>query len=389
MKGEKLFAAMTGIREEFIEEAAPSRKKHLHPAVKWGGLAAGILLIAGAALLQSRPQDLPLLPVEPIEASMGYEGYMAYDIDELTNANPWTIETELETLPVYRNLQQRSFDGSVTPFPAEEMEERLVSAAEGLGLEDYTVTDDAPDEETRRKITEKFAAVGEEVPEGYFDPHMLLIEAEGIRIEADNTLTVTIHLDPAAELPGGPLPGDASYDLCLKAAEELLEQYRAVIDMEEPVIDITGGDRDIHGVQRYDICFYEGAGDLGPLTGYHFDRIVFHRDDDGRLFIIRKSEADLSEKAGDYPVISVDEAEKLLCRGKYISTVPYEMPGKEYIAGVELVYRTDPGLEYFMPYYRFLVELPEMALNGMKDYGAYCVPAVEGDYLTGMSGFIF
>lgn len=38
-----------------------------------------------------------------------------------------------------------------------------------------------------------------------------------------------------------------------------------------------------------------------------------------------------------------------------------------------------------MPYYRFLVELPQEAReNGLKSYGAYYVLAVEEEYLTGL-----
>ena len=36
-----------------------------------------------------------------------------------------------------------------------------------------------------------------------------------------------------------------------------------------------------------------------------------------------------------------------------------------------------------MPYYRFYVELPEQEQeDGLKDYGAYYVPAVLAEYLT-------
>ena len=388
MKGEKIFAALNDIREEFITEAAP--KKRLYPAVKWCGLAAGLVIVAGTALML--PQDgpksdpsLPKLTVEEIAGAMGYEGYMAYDITELTNANPWTEDAQLDILPVYKNLQQQSFNGKVAPFPAEEMEKRLISMAEALGLENYIITDNSPDENVREKITRKFASVEQEVPEGYFDPTALLIELDGIEIEADNTLTATVSFDPARELPNGILPSDASYEMCLDAAATLLDEYAALIGMEEPVIDISGGDRNIYTEQSYDICFYEGSGGLTEqIIGYNFNRIVFHRNDEGKLFIIRKSEKDLSGKVGDYPIISADEAEKLLCDGKYITTVLEEMPGEKYIARVELIYRTDATLEFFMPYYRFLVELPEMEREGMKDYGAYYVPAVEEAYIVNM-----
>ena len=49
--------------------------------------------------------DLPLLTISGESSeSMGYEGYMAYDISDLINANPWNETAELSTLPVYRNL---------------------------------------------------------------------------------------------------------------------------------------------------------------------------------------------------------------------------------------------------------------------------------------------
>jgi hypothetical protein len=57
----------------------------------------------------------------------------------------------------------------------------------------------------------------------------------------------------------------------------------------------------------------------------------------------------------------------------------------EYVAKVELVYRTGGTEQYFMPYYRFYVELPDMEReNGLKTYGAYYVPAVEGEYISNM-----
>ncbi|MDE7188046.1 MAG: hypothetical protein K2O13_11150, partial [Lachnospiraceae bacterium] len=69
----------------------------------------------------------------------------------------------------------------------------------------------------------------------------------------------------------------------------------------------------------------------------------------------------------------------------YITTVPYEMPGKKYIAKRELIYRTNNYEEYYMPYYRFYIELPDMEKdNGIKQYGVYYVPAVNESYITNM-----
>ena len=63
------------------------------------------------------------------------------------------------------------------------------------------------------------------------------------------------------------------------------------------------------------------------------------------------------------------------------------MPGKEHIAKVELVYRVGAYEQVWLPYYRFLVELPEEFRpedKELHDFGAYYVPAVEGKYIANM-----
>lgn len=90
-------------------------------------------------------------------------------------------------------------------------------------------------------------------------------------------------------------------------------------------------------------------------------------------------------KVGDYPIIDSQQAKELLSKGNYITTAPYEMPGLEYVEKVELGYRAGEREAYFMPYYRFYVELPEDEReNGLKTYGAYYVPAVDGAYISNM-----
>lgn len=112
---------------------------------------------------------------------------------------------------------------------------------------------------------------------------------------------------------------------------------------------------------------------------------TFHCDDEGKLFIARVYQPDLSEKVGDYPIINWQQARELLLNGSYLTTVPYEISGPEYVKKVELIYRTGSHEQYFMPYYRFYVELLEEEMeNGRKTYGAYYVPAVDRSYISNM-----
>lgn len=402
MRAELLSDALGQLDDSLLEEARLRRERTAPPRPawgRWGALAAclAVAVLAGSQLLPqkdppsvSTPGDLPLLTLgEGDTAAMGYEGYMAYDIDELVNANPWTPEARLDTLPVYRNAVTYDDNHRVQNADFDRMETQLVSVAVQLELDPtLPVTDNTPSPEHQQAIRDKFAAVGDTVPEGYFDPDSLVMESDSIKLTVDETLTVTIAFQPPVELPE---EYDFTHNATLEAKEavagHLSVEYAGLLSgMEQPALNLTGGDRDIYGEQSYQIEFYDAGGSLeDQVVNYNFNRVAFYCDDDGRLFLARVYAPDLSQKLGDYPVITPAQAEQLLADGNYTTSVPYQMPGLEHLGKVELVYRTGPHEKTYLPYYRFLVELPEeQRPGGMKDYGAYYVPAVEGQYIASM-----
>ena len=320
---------------------------------------------------------------------MGFEGYMAWDITELTNANPWKEDSRLSALPVYQNPLAHHADGSVSESDFENMRKLLEEIAAGMGLDpkELTVTDDTPDEETKALITEKFESIGDQVPEGYFLPTKLITETEGLNIQVDQAMTAEISFEPAVSLPDEyRFTHHASYEEISAAAKYLQDAYEGLLRMEHPRANISGGDSDIYRRQSYHIEFFDAGGSLTEqIVNYNLNRTAFYCDDEGKLFLARVFRPDLSQKVGDYPIITLEEAAGLLANGNYITSVPCRMPGTDLIAKAELVYRTGSLEPYFMPYYRFYVELPEMeAEDGLKTYGAYYVPAVEESYLSHM-----
>lgn len=408
---ERILNALGEVDEKYIAEAAPAGKTGGKITwLKWAAPAACAILLVSAgirflpAVFSGRFPDssgphssghgaengeagLPMLTVsENSYESMGYEGYMAYDISDLTNANPWDKTWELSTLPVYRNTLSHDTDFLVSGTDFEAMEAFLLEIAERLHMDTDTleVKDNAPDDEERAIITEKFEG---KVPEGYFNPTELVAQENNIKIEVDISMTATITFEPAISLPEDcHFSHYSSYEDTLAVAEYLQETYSDLINMEEPLINIHGGDYNIYRQQMYHIAFFNAAESLTErILNYQFCQVAFYCDDEGRLNMARVFRPDLSHKAGDYPIISEEEATELLLKGNYITTVPCEMPGQKYIAKTELVYRSGKYEEYYMPYYRFYVELPEMEWeDGLKDYGAYYVPAVRQEYLTNM-----
>ncbi len=403
MNARKFLEAMNDIGDAYVEEALRYRgRQKKRNLLKWGVLAAGLALAVYGSMhilpLQPRAlypgesphTELPLLTLpEGESASMGFEGYMAWDITELTNANPWKEDSRLSALPVYQNPLAHHADGSVSGSDFENMRELLEEIAAGMGLDpkELTVTDDTPDEKTKALITEKFESIGDQVPEGYFLPTKLITETEGLNIQVDQAMTAEISFEPAVSLPDEyRFTHHASYEEISAAAKYLQNAYEGLLRMEHPRANISGGDSDIYRRQSYHIEFFDAGGSLTEqIVNYNLNRTAFYCDDEGKLFLARVFRPDLSQKVGDYPIITLEEAAGLLANGNYITSVPCRMPGTDLIAKAELVYRTGSLEPYFMPYYRFYVELPEMeAEDGLKTYGAYYVPAVEESYLSHM-----
>lgn len=396
MNTRKFSDAISEIDDKYYEEAAnyQSRRKK-NTWIACGSIAAmlAIMVYAGTRFLpQKVPEtaaERPMLTIsENVSDGMGFESYRAYDISELVNANPWNDSLDISTLPVYHNplTYDENFIASGADF--DKMHELLLEVADRLGLdsEKLDITDDAPDKETRKMITESFKIAGKKVPEGYFNPTKLLAEENGFRIEVDQTMTATIFFDPAQSLPEKyHFTYRSSYEDILSTAEYLKQEYKDLIGIDNPQINIYGGNYNDQLEQTYSIEFFDANGsETEQILNYNFNRIAFYCDDSGKLFMARIHQPDLSQKAGDYPIITSEKAEELLASGNYITNVPDEMPGLEYVSKVELVYHSETYDTYFMPYYCFYVELPEKEENGLKTYGAYYVPAVKGDYISNM-----
>lgn len=394
MKSEILLQAIGKIDDELIANAGEIRSKNrIKMWLSCGAVAACIALVvfAGSVAgwfspIESSP-ELSMLTISEDSGGMGFEGYMAYDISELVNANPWSEDAKLSTLPVFKSKLYRDENMNMRGMDFEAMRAMLLDTADRLGMDtdNLVITDDTPSAEMQAATVEKFASMGEEVPDGYFDPTSLIVEQDGIRIEVVPVMNAIITFDPAKVFPNGlGFHYYSPYEDVEKTAEYIKEEYKELLNMYNPITDINGGDYNIYGERGVDLCFYDGAEDLTQrIINYNFYYTSFSCNESEELFHVCVHNCDLSDKVGDYPIITAKEAKKLLLSGNFVTSVPYDFPGGEYVKKVELIYRTDAG--YYIPYYRFYVELPEAEREGgMKTYGAYYVPAVKEEYIENM-----
>jgi len=370
--------------------------------------------------------DLPKLPVNTDPGTFGFEGYLAYDISELQNGNPWTENNDLTSMPVFANPHE--YNGAGAPLNGLSAEELLAEAEKIAGLFDLEITSlytEPSPGEIERTIQRREAAgwSAEQIRESMI-PYRAIAECSGAQIEVEGdgyillTLTPeTFHLakeigklgayeaftvsfdyrhetvDGSMYSVGLPLPdgysfsyANTSYEQALEITQYLFSKYGAFTGITTPGYDVAADYTFSGDLTRTSTFVFENSGSLTDrILNYNFRRLYFSATNSGNLGGISYYNADLSQKIGDYPIITAEEARRLLLERHYITSVPEALPGEEYIARVELIYRTGRHDTVFMPYYRFLVEMPTEELeNGLKTFGAFYVPAVRSEYLENM-----
>ncbi len=403
MKSEILLDAIGKIDDELIANAGEVRSKNrMKIWLSCGAVAACLALVvfAGSVAgwfspIESSP-ELPMLTISENSDGMGFEGYMAYDISELVNANPWSEKAKLSTLPVYKNKIKYDIFQNASGHDLESMKAYLYELVDKLGMDKQNIVydDNAPHEKQIKATMGDLEAMGMlPVPDSYFDPTELTASDGNIEVTVNAHMDVDIVFEEGISLPPeynftyhAPLEDITKVAQYLKE-KYLLGEFKDIIGMKSPETNISIGDYNIYGEQNYDISFYEKDKNIvDSIINYNLKQVSFSCNDEGRLWIIRIDSNACTEKVGDYPIISADKARELLLQGKYVtSVVQWDMPGEEYIARVELVYRNSDRNEFYIPYYRFYIELPEAEREGgMKTYGAYYVPAVKEEYIENM-----
>lgn len=384
------------IDNQLIEKAESyisSKKKNTW--IKWSAMVACLCLVVGGLFTINRPVEAPLvisgeLPKivipEYVIGGMGFEGLMYFSAEELENGNPWREDMALVTLPVFKN---GCYDptGAGVPLGLSEtkMIAELESAAKALGLE---ILDTKA--ETDNMISENDMIVS-----GDTVYSICAITGRGnLTIYANGSLVYDLPDD--YELPEGYhfTYSNISDSDAEAAMDYLTATYAPFLNYEHPEI-VLQGEYSFSGdyIRRY-IVYDSGTDMTENILNYNFCSTQFAPDDRGNLMLIRINNGlCMAEKLGDYPLITIAEAKEKLLDGQYQTSVPVGMPGEEYIAKVELVYRSGPLEETLLPYYRFYVELQDadgwqmMQSNGLKTYGAYYVPAIQDDYISNLSTY--
>ena len=362
MKNKDIFDALGGVDDRFISEATPKRTdfKKQKPRYPMRLMtAAACLCIAAAVFLgywlisPARLQKIPLNADGSSGLGAGAHEIIVRDISEYTTGNPWSTEMKLKRLPVYKNTQSLSYD---------ELLSTVRKTAEKSGAQIKSVT--------QENLPECEWVVSEN-------------SLYAVRAETDIGLISAFATGGVSISFSEPVAGNGTGR---DAAEYFIKKYSSVIGFKNSVLCVTS-DYDINGAESAEYRVYDGSGgDLKRVESYNFESVYFDINENDGLESIRISSVDGAKKLGDYPIISYKEAEKLLLGGEYISGSADGIENgnitREKIKKVELVYSIDPMDAYFVPYYRFYVELERSPAAGFKCYGEFDVPAVNSKYIA-------
>ncbi|MBQ4333560.1 MAG: hypothetical protein IJC33_07270 [Clostridia bacterium] len=367
MKNNRLLHAIGQIDDAYVTEAV-RRKAGKTLWLRVCAVAACVaLLVGGGAARYNRYSypDLPMLTIpEDTEGAMGREAYLAYSFEEMNFHTPWTPNSRIRTLPVYDNSRGVELHHADDPTSFFEEEAAMKQA-----------------------ILEKAALLGMDTSA----PEFQYSAFYGYYL-SDDRYTVSCTSDRLIILTAMPedytLDPYASYDELYRSAQYLLKEYRDVIGVENPYIEIANGDYTIYGEQSWTtVAIYDQVKDpIGVLLNHAFHKVRLGDWGDGQMGI-SFDRYDLSQVIGEYPIISVKKAQALLEKGYYVSSTIDPFPGTDTIKKVELTYHTAPWFSTFVPYYKFYVEEPESAyldddLPGIKSFATYYVPAVDSRYIA-------
>ena len=307
----------------------------------------------------------------------GNGGWSFGEHDLPVNDNPWNADMEISELPVYKNLAYAEWFTANSYFDEADLTDMAKKTAEKFGLSESDNINTEPSFIGKNEdilYSVKTVYSGEKY------------NMEEIGIEANTEGEIRVEFGRGYDQDGYRLPDGLRFDdeeTLRDALEYTAESFKEVFGFENPAVDIESVARDDDGVIRFsELYIYDSSEDnVQNIINFRLNSVRVAGVEDRIRILWINNMLDSAVNMGNYPIISLERAKELLGEGKFYGSFDEHLVknGKiteDIIFSGELVYRN--GDNYFMPCYRFLVELE----GEEKMYGACYVPAVEERYVV-------
>ena len=293
MNGLTVLKAMNGIDERFVAEAVSEKKrgKLFTFAKAAAAVAACVCLVAGGVYAYKSFQNsqLPLLEFEEIDfGGMGFEGSDSLTLEHSDDISPWNEQIKIDKLPVYKNLLYRYEGQEKSYFSEEDLLKVAQEYSELLGEEIISYekfTDDFNERIVRNVIAQT-------------QNHQISVGGDGgVSIVFKNPEGMTDLSAVKAKYP------------FLFNENDVLGKYQEFSVDGEPL-------------GSYYKKYEKGETVEQSVVNYTLKKMRFTHSENGEIRSVNiNTQQRFSEKLGDYPVISFDEAKKKLLAGQYVSSV--------------------------------------------------------------------
>lgn len=387
MKSEKIIRALGDIDDRLVMDIIPipvKKRKQYWPTILMGAAMLGICVFGALKLDFRTPSEtsvqpeqseiaqvteqvmeqeaeqiiekLPMLTLGSSYAGDGWEMYDAYDASQLVVGNPMDLTALPETLPVYENVYYTNEAWEPDGWLPDQamMETVLQDVAEQVGIDG-----------------EIDGIIRDEVC------YSVSMDEDGAAIYFECDMDLLIYPDEPIVMPE--VCGSQTLEQAEEAALYLLETYGDRLGMEAPAAVPVCRMYTNQG-QDFDVVIYDSAGKpADQLRSFCLQSVRFYLYENA-VRSIHNSCKEFPEVVGEYPILSYEEACNLWTDGYGLSKADGE-PIR--IAQAEIVYRDWTWMDYYIPYYRFLVEMqpdPETETD-LNRYGVYYLPAVRPEYL--------
>ena len=330
-------------------------------------------------------QNPPHLSLQRLNEQDGLSKTLVADsVEELYYNEPNFLDPAMKKLPV--------FYGKAPAMSEEEMNTKLQQIADRMGEKiqrttyDYYYLDNQENLLEDEQISDPNRAYDITCVNAYLDDKM-------IGIQPDGTVILKLAIDP-----NGPgvltMPHAYGWNVDLeefsKRYSDGLEQFKGFLSGEK-ILTRASGVYEIYDdfkEQRkfVEVLGYEASDDPEQLLlNYSWMTIIDNSTVEGNgsvSEIVSYKEQVPLNKIGDYPLISVEEAEQMMKQGKYECACKTLGDLSQYpIVNRNLAYYRwiyDNSDTYYVPYYRFTLEIGQKE-SGAKEFAVCYVPAISNE----------
>lgn len=391
MNGKEFLKKITNIDNKIIEDNKNYQNRRFFK--KYSVVAACLILITISLIFtlqnnkisKNNPINLPKLTMDLKNYSaMGFGTIKLHNIDELISDNPWNKNIKFTTLPVYKNLYTADGAGLISNPNREKMVNIILDLANKLDMD--------TDNLDIKDITCENLGIKTLIE--------ITVEDSNTIINVESDFTAHIKFKSPIKIPSNyNCSENASYNELKNLSKYFYKNCNKYTTMDIPNINVVGGQYLNNNYPSYGIKFYnKNSNELENILNYNFNSGYINGLDENKYCIenneinsITIKNIDKSGYVGDYPIINVEEALKLLENNYYIcDNKNIDFPGTDSVKKVTLIYDTSRFSEYYMPLYKFYVQIPNPEIfygkndDNLNYFTCFYVPAIESKYIKNM-----